>query len=203
MNTLRSAFILFLSVAQVGAFSLQPSIQSSRQLNLSASGGSEEESIPALKEESKPAQKEESKPAQKGHKKEGLLSPFVVLGKEILGEKELTQVRAQVIKIHSKVIGQFVDTAGSDTGEIVVKALFELADVDNNGTVDEKELSDALKAIGLKMDDKTIDMAFNRTDKDSSGSIDYEEWKKALPKILKQNLAKLAKINGSDMGLLV
>ena len=195
MNTLRSAFILFLSVAQVGAFSLQPSIQSSRQLNLSASGGSEEES--------KPAQKEESKPAQKGHKKEGLLSPFVVLGKEILGEKELTQVRAQVIKIHSKVIGQFVDTAGSDTGEIVVKALFELADVDNNGTVDEKELSDALKAIGLKMDDKTIDMAFNRTDKDSSGSIDYEEWKKALPKILKQNLAKLAKINGSDMGLLV
>ena len=138
-----------------------------------------------------------------GHNQEGLLAPFVILMKKVLGDDELNKLRGKVISLHSDVIGSFVDTHDSAIGEIALKALFELADKNNNGTIEEEELKSALKAIGFRhLKDKQISGIFNRADVDQNGVVDYEEWKKEAPKTLRTNLIKLAKTNGGELGFL-
>jgi hypothetical protein len=142
-------------------------------------------------------------PAKKaGGHKEGILSPFVILAKKVLGDDELNTLRGKIIGLHSEVIGSFVETAETTTGEIALKALFELADIDKSGTIEEKELALALRTLGFDLKDKQIKGIFERADKDASGEIDYEEWKKEAPKTLRTNLIKLAKRNGADLGFL-
>jgi hypothetical protein len=144
-----------------------------------------------------------NKKAVGGHSKEGLLSPFVILMKEVLGEKDLNKLRGKVIGLHSEVIGKFVETADSGVGELALRALFELADENKNGTIEEEELKKALGTLGFRhLKEKQISGIFSRADSDGDGSLDYEEWKKEAPKTLRTNLIKLAKQNGGDLGFL-
>merc|ERR1712003_165521 len=83
------------------------------------------------------------------------------------------------------------------------EGLFALADKNGDGTIDEEELTVALKALGFDfLKEKEIAQIFNRADGDKNGSLDFEEWSKAAPPTLKKNLIKLAKKNGHDLGFL-
>lgn len=143
-----------------------------------------------------------SKTASGGHGKGGPLAPFVILAKKILGEEELNQLRGKVIAEHSKVIGGFVDTSKTEFGETVLRMLFELADTNKNGTIEEQELAVALRKLGFDLKDNQIKGIFDRADKDENGAIDFEEWRKEAPSTLRTNLIKLAKRNGGDLGFL-
>ena len=135
--------------------------------------------------------------------KEGLFSPLVLLAKDVLGEKELNQIRGKAIGLHSDVIGKFVDTADSSFGNQALKALFKIADKDGNGTIEEEELAVALTSLGFDLKPKQISGIFARADVDENGAIDWDEWQKEAPKTLRTNLIKLAKKNGGELGFLV
>ena len=125
---------------------------------------------------------------------DGVFAPAVVLTKEVMGVKNLNTLRARVIKEHTTIISKFTDTADTSFGDTVLKLLFELADKDGNGTIDEVELQRAFNAIGCGfIPEKTINGMFVRADKDGNCGLDYEEWCVAAPKSLKTALVKLAK----------
>ena len=65
----------------------------------------------------------------------GIFAPAVLGAKQVLGDKELNKLRAEVIALHSKVITKFVDTSDSQFGRIVLKRMFEAADKDGDGTL--------------------------------------------------------------------
>jgi len=135
---------------------------------------------------------------------EGVFSPIVYFTKEVFGDNELKQFRAKVISKHSQVIKNVMETADSATGKVALRILFKMADKDGNGTIDKDELRIAVESLGFDwLDDKQMVALFNKCDKDKNGTIDIDEWMVGAPKSLKTNLAKLAKKNGDDMGLLV
>ena len=102
-----------------------------------------------------------------------------------------------------KVIQAFVDTSVSPVGTIALKKLFQLADMDHNGSIDRDELGAALRKLGFShLSTKQIDQILNRADKDDNFEIDYDEFVREAPKTLKTNLVKLAKDNGSALGFL-
>lgn len=134
---------------------------------------------------------------------EGLFAPAVLLTKEIIGITELNKLRGKIIKMHSEVIGGLTETAQSEFGNQVMKVLFNLADKNGDGTIDEEELTVALKALGFDfLKEKEIAKIFDKADGDKNGALDFEEWSKAAPPTLKKNLTKLAKKNGHDLGFL-
>mmetsp|Transcript_46733 Transcript_46733/g.50412 ORF Transcript_46733/g.50412 Transcript_46733/m.50412 type:complete len:265 (-) Transcript_46733:278-1072(-) len=134
---------------------------------------------------------------------EGLFAPAVLLTKNIVGTKELNALRARIIKEHTNVIGKLTETSDSAFGDTVLKLLFDLADKDGNGTIDEAELQRALNAIGCGfIPEQQINGMFKRADKDGNCGLDYEEWCQAAPKTLKTALVKLAKKNGHELGFL-
>lgn len=143
-----------------------------------------------------------SKTPTASHGKEGIFSPLVSLTKEVLGEKELNEIRAKAISMHSDVIGKFVATAESSVGYSVLKALFTIADRDRSGTIEEEELREALIALGFDLKPKQISGIFQRADADENGALDFDEWRKEAPKTLRTNLIKLAKKNGGELGFL-
>lgn len=136
--------------------------------------------------------------------KHGIFSPVVLLSKQVLGEEKLNKLRAKVISLHSDTIAGFVDTYETGVGRAVLKQLFELADRDNSGTIEQHELQAALGALGFDwLQDKQVSKIFERADTDANGAIDFDEWMREAPKTLRTNLIKLAKKNGDGMGLLV
>jgi hypothetical protein len=157
----------------------------------------------SVTEEPSEAVKPKPAPKAKGPAhKEGPLSPVVILAKKVLGDAELNKLRGKVIGLHSDVIGSFVETASSPFGEQVLKTMFQLADLNKNGKIDEQELSGALRALGFDLADKQIKGIFDRADLDANGDLDFEEFRKEAPKTLRTNLVKLAKRNGGDLGFL-
>ena len=88
--------------------------------------------------------------------KHGVFSPVVLLSKQVLGEEKLNKLRAKVISLHSDTIAGFVDTYETTVGRAVLRQLFELADRDNSGTIEQHELQAALQTL-----DKTWDAWFN------------------------------------------
>jgi aspartate 1-decarboxylase len=135
--------------------------------------------------------------------KAGLFSPVVLTAKQVIGEERLNKIRAKVISLHSEVIGSFVETYDSPVGRSVLKSLFEVADLNHNGNIDEEELAAAMETLGFSwLQSKQIQGIFKRADLDENGSIDFDEFMKEAPKTLRTNLIKLAKKNGNDMGLL-
>ena len=136
--------------------------------------------------------------------KNGVFSPAVHLAKAALGEKKLNKIRADVISLHSDVIGNFVGTSNSGFGQATLRTLFQAADKNGNGSIEEEELAKALQTLGFDwLKEKQIKGIFKRADTDESGTIDLEEFLREAPKTLRTNLVKLAKKNGGDMGLLV
>jgi len=133
----------------------------------------------------------------------GIFAPAVKMTAQVMGRKELNAFRASVIAQHTKVISAFVDTSESQFGQIALKALFDAADKDNNGTLDKEEVKEALQALGFTfIEDKQIDVIFKRADSDKNEVIDFEEFVKETPKTLRTSLVKLAKQNGHDLGFL-
>ena len=84
-----------------------------------------------------------------GPAKDGPFTPLVKLTKSIMGKERFLPFRAKVIAEHTKVIQAFVETADSPFGCMALKQLFELADVDGNGTIDRDELKTALRKLGF------------------------------------------------------
>jgi hypothetical protein len=143
-------------------------------------------------------------PKASAHSQKGIFSPVVLAAKQILGEDELNQIRAKAIGLHSDVIARFVDTAETAAGNVILKALFQLADRDGSGTIDKEELKVALKTLRFQwLQDKQVDGIFQRADADGNGCIDMDEWIAEAPKTLRTNLIKLAKKNGGELGFLV
>jgi EF-hand domain len=136
--------------------------------------------------------------------KQGVFSPIVQLTKMALGDEKLNKLRAKVISLHSDIISNFVNTADTALGNVVLRQLFEFADKDKSGTIDETELRAALLTLGFDwLQEKQIKGIFERADIDTNGAIDLNEWMMEAPRTLRTNLIKLAKKNGGDMGLLV
>merc|ERR1712025_95230 len=134
---------------------------------------------------------------------EGLFAPAVLITKEIIGITELNKLRGKIIKMHTNVIGGLTETSQSEFGNQVLKVLFQLADKNGDGTVDEEELTIALRALGFDfLKEKEIAKIFDKADGDKNGALDFEEWTKAATPTLKKNLIKLAKKNGHDLGFL-
>mmetsp|Transcript_110280 Transcript_110280/g.206711 ORF Transcript_110280/g.206711 Transcript_110280/m.206711 type:complete len:407 (-) Transcript_110280:120-1340(-) len=134
----------------------------------------------------------------------GPFAPIVLGARDAIGAQELQKIRAQVIKQHSKVIADFVDTSDSKFGQNVLKRMFEAADKDDNGSLDREELRQALTSLGfVATTDKDLDKIMKKADKDDNEVIDFEEFVKAAPPILKNQLTQLAKANGHDLGFMV
>lgn len=148
--------------------------------------------------------KKASKIALKNNHKQGVFSPLVMGAKAVVGEDRLNQIRAKAISMHSDVIGKFVETSDSEFGQTVLDRLFDIIDVNEDGTVDKDELKRGLRILGFSwLEDKQVEGILKRADKDANGVLDPVEFRKEAPKTLKTNLKKLAKKNGGDMGLLV
>lgn len=163
----------------------------------------QEPATPALEQKKivkKPAAAAKKSPAHQ----DGPFSPMVMFVKNILGDEELNKVRGKAISIHSDVIASFVSTSETVFGNAVLRSLFQLADKDGNGAIDEDELKTALQSLGFTwLQEKQVSGIFKRADTDENGAIDLEEWVREAPKTLKTNLTKLAKKNGGELGFLV
>ena len=156
---------------------------------------------PENKKTSRPAAPKKSAP---GHE-EGIFSPLVKLGKVVLGDDNLSKIRAKAIGAHSDVIANFVATSSSASGNAALEALFAISDKNKDGRVDEEELQEALNKlgfewIGIKQAKKILERAAGSEEKNF---ITIEEFKREAPKTLKTNLTKLAKKNGGKLGFLV
>jgi uncharacterized membrane protein YphA (DoxX/SURF4 family) len=134
----------------------------------------------------------------------GPLEMFVLTVRDVVGKEQFQKLRAKVIKEHSNVINEFVDTSDGEFGQNVLKTMFEVADKDKSGTLDREELREAMKALGfVGTTDKDLDKIFKKVDKDKNEVIDFEEFVQGAPAVLKKQLSELAKTNGKDLGFLV
>lgn len=165
--------------------------------SMAATAQQEQQAAPAP---AAPKKKMAKKPA---HGKQGVFSPVVLLAKDVLGDSRLNKIRGDLIGLHSNVIGSFVETAHTDFGNQVLKALFKIADKDQSGTIEEEELKDALLALGFDLKPKQISGIFARADADENGKLDLDEFMQEMPRTLRTNLIKLAKKNGGELGFLV
>ncbi|MFS7904135.1 putative flagellar calcium-binding protein calflagin [Helianthus anomalus] len=57
-----------------------------------------------------------------------------------------------------------------------LKEAFDLFDADGNGTIDAKELSNAMRALGFEMTREEISDMIAEVDRDGSGAIDFDEF---------------------------
>merc|ERR1712032_645941 len=139
-----------------------------------------------------------------GKPKDGIFTPIVQGAKVIVGEQQLKEVRAKVIKMHGELMGNFIDTADSPSGDFALEQLFKAADTDGSGKLDKEELKAALQKLGFSWmeDDKNVEKVAKKGDKDDDGLIDLDEFKQLAPQVLRQNLMKLAKENGAELGFL-
>merc|ERR1712078_814646 len=133
----------------------------------------------------------------------GIFAPAVLGAKQVMGEQNLKELRANVIAKHTKVISSLVDTSDSPFGQIVLRRMFEAADKDGDGTLSKEEVREALYALGFTfIEDKQMAQIWKRADKDGNDVIDFEEFAQETPKTLRTSLVKLAKQNGHDLGFL-
>ena len=104
-----------------------------------------------------------------GTAKNGIFSPIVRLAKRLVGKERFLSFRGRVIGAHTKVIQAFVDTSDSPFGCLALEKLFELADLDGDGTVDRDELERALKKLGFyHLSSGQIDSIMKRADEDDN-----------------------------------
>ena len=124
--------------------------------------------------------------------------------KTVLGDTQLNKVRGKAISLHSDVIGNFAESSNTEFGQAILKLLFGIADTNHDGSIQEEELGIALNALGFDwLQMKQVHGIFSRADLNHDGELSVEEWVQEAPKTLRTNLIKLAKKNGSELGLLV
>ncbi len=134
----------------------------------------------------------------------GPFSPVVLTLKKLLGEEKLNKLRAKGISLHSDVINRFIETANTKFGQSALVALFNLADRNGDGILQQEEIASALAALGFTwLQQKQVLGILERADKDKNGVIDQKEFLEEAPKTLRTNLVKLAKKNGGELGFLV
>jgi len=134
---------------------------------------------------------------------QGLFSPIVLLAKDLMGDDELTKLRAKVISIHSDIISSFVNTYETAYGNLALRVLYSIADKNKDGSLDENELKSALHNLGFSwIQEKQLKGIIKRADVDGNNVIDFKEFCEEVPRTLRTNLIKLAKKNGGEMGLL-
>merc|ERR1711879_842174 len=109
-----------------------------------------------------------------GQAKDGIFTPLVQGAKVIVGEGEFKKIRANVIKAHGQLMGNFIDTADSPTGDFALEQLFNACDADGSGSIDKEEMKAALLALGFEWmeDEKKLDSVVKKGDKDKDGEID-------------------------------
>lgn len=133
----------------------------------------------------------------------GPFSPAVDAAKIVMGAEELNKLRAEAIKAHTKVISSLVDTSDSRFGRLTLQILFRAADDDSSGALDKDEIEIAARKLGFAwLRGGKIDDLIKKVDQDDNAIIDFEEFEQAAPKILRQNLVKLAKQNGKALGFM-
>jgi len=134
----------------------------------------------------------------------GPFSPLVLALKKLLGEEKLNKLRAKGISLHSDVINRFIETANTKFGQSTLVALFNLADRNGDGLLQQEEVASALASLGFTwLQQKQVLGILERADKDKNGVIDQKEFLEEAPKTLRTNLVKLAKKNGGELGFLV
>ncbi|KAF3326506.1 putative calcium-binding protein CML8 [Carex littledalei] len=57
-----------------------------------------------------------------------------------------------------------------------IREAFDLFDIDGSGTIDAKELSVAMRALGFEMTADQLNQMMAEVDKDRSGGIDFDEF---------------------------
>jgi len=135
--------------------------------------------------------------------KDGIFSPLVKAAKVVLGDEKLNKVRAKAISMHSDVIASFVDTYESAFGTTALKTLFQMADKNQNGKLEEDELKTLFQSLGFDwLQEKQVKGIISRADPEEKGYMSLEDWMKEAPKTLRTNLTKLAKKNGGELGFL-
>ena len=70
----------------------------------------------------------------------------------------------------------------------VLKQAFDLFDTDGSGTIDDKELRDAMRALGFEANKQEVAKMIADIDKDGSGTIDFEEFLDMMKKKMVINL---------------
>ena len=118
-----------------------------------------------------------------------VLSPFLRVAKTVMGGGMLLN------KVGVKVIGwstgRNMEASESPTYQAGLRRFYQSADIDQNGTICERELAIRVRSLGFWwLRDSQIKELFVRADKNSNGSISFEEFVQETPKAL---LAKLAK----------
>ena len=117
-----------------------------------------------------------------GGAKNGIFTPVVRLAKRLVGKERFLSFRGRVIGAHTKVIQAFVDTSDSPFGCLALEKLFEMADLDGDGTIDRDELEKALKKLGFyHLSGAQLDAIMKRADEDDNCVIDYDEFVKEAP----------------------
>jgi len=121
-----------------------------------------------------------------GKPKDGIFTPLVEGAKALIGEDRLKKYRAEIIKAHGGVMGAALDTSDSQLGQMTLKMLFEYADADGSGELDEDELRAAMKQLGFEWldNDKKMETLMKKGDKSGDGLIDFEEFKVLAPTCL-------------------
>ena len=68
----------------------------------------------------------------------------------------------------------------SGPSEQDLKECFEAFDKDSSGFIDEKEIKDVCKALGIEAKADEVEELMKATDTNNDGKISYEEFKKAV-----------------------
>jgi len=121
----------------------------------------------------------------------------------VMGEENLVAFRNAMIKAHGDVQAAALETHESELGQSLLEYLFNEADKDKNGSIDQEELLEACQRLGFSwMDEKRAEKLVKKADKNEDGVIQLEEFKATAPKFFQQSTLKLAKKNGADLGFL-
>lgn len=77
----------------------------------------------------------------------------------------------------------------------MLKQAFDLFDTDGSGAIDEKELRDAMKALGFESRRDEVKLLIEQVDKDGSGMIEFEEFLVMMKKKMVLLLIGLGKVS--------
>ena len=86
-------------------------------------------------------------------------------------------------------------------GNLALKALYSIADQNNDGLLDENKIKSVLQSVGfIWLEYLQLKDMSTRTD---PGRIDFNEFRDKAPQTLQLYLAQLTEKNGDEIGLLV